>query len=283
MAATLLLALGCASGGAPNEQTDPLPGESSIGLGRGETLPTFTPAESATENWSRAEKAFEDEDYLLAQRYYVYIRRKFPYSRYAVLSDLRIADCQFERERYLEAIDSYQSFVRLHPTHPEVPVALFKTGLAHEKQIPDDWFFLPPAHEKDQSAVEDTAKAFASYLERFPEHENADDARERLGRARRKLMAHERYVADFYERLGKLRGYVGRLERIKTRFRDVGLDPDLLLEIVRAYVRLGEAEKARAAVEELAETFPEAPALTEAREAVAALDSSPAPSDAPPE
>jgi outer membrane protein assembly factor BamD len=259
----------CAGGGGT--QTDPLPGEQAIGLARGETLPSFTPAETAKLNWSRAEEAFEEENYILAQRYYGHIRRKFPYSKYAVLSDLRFADCNFERERHLEAIDGYRNFVRLHPTHPKVAYAMFRTGRAYEAQIPNNWFFLPPAHEKDQSAVRDTAKALSRFLERFPDAENAEEARAMLADVRGRLMAHERYVADFYKREGKLRGYVGRLEHIREAFADVGLDADLLVEIVDAYVALGDPEGARDALAELEEKFPEDPRVAAAERSVAKL------------
>ena len=270
LTAVLLGTIACAGGGQA-DQSDPLPGEGAIGLGRGEALPSFAPAATATQNWSQGEAAFKDEDYLVAQRYYIFIRRKFPYSKFAVLADLRLADCQFERERYLEAIDSYESFARLHPTHPQVPYALFRTGLAHKQLIPNDWFFLPPSHEKDQSAVSDTAKALMKYLKRFPDHVHAEEAQKILDMARKRLMAHERYVADFYEHEGRLRGYVGRLERIKAKYGDVALDADLLVEIAEAYVRLEDAERAQQAVEELKSKFPEARGIADLEAAVKAI------------
>ncbi len=262
--------IGCANG-AMAGSSDPLPGESAIGLGRGETLPSFTPAETAERNWDLGEAAFAAKNHLLAQRFYIFIRRKFPYSNFAVLSDLRIADCQFERERLLEAIDGYRNFVRLHPTHPKVAYAMFRVGVAHWQLVPNDWFFLPPSHEKDQGAIRDAAESLAAFLRRFPEDENAEEAKKKLAEARSRLMDHDRYVADFYEREGKIRGYVGRLEHIKREFADVGLDAKLLLEIVMAYVRLEDRSSAAEALTELEKAFPNAPELARAKAAVAKL------------
>ena len=112
-------------------------------------------------------------------------------------SEVRIADCQFERGRYVESIDSYQNFVRLHPTHEKVPYALYRVGMAYHEQIPSNFFLLPPSHEKDQGAVRDAARARGDYVSRFPEDEHAEDAKKMLKDARERLMAHERYVADF--------------------------------------------------------------------------------------
>lgn len=248
-----------------------MPGEGGIALGRGETLPAFRPAPTAERNYAMAELAMKQKRYILAQRFYYFIRRKFPYSRFAILADLRIADCQYERERWIEAIDGYQNFVRLHPTHPQVPFAMFRTGMANYRLVPNDWFFLPPAHEKDQKNVKETANALSNYLRRFPDDANAEEAGKLLANVRKRLLAHERYAADFYKRLGRYRGYVGRLETIKKKYGDVGKDSKLLLEIVEAYVELGDEPKARATVVELEKDFPDTDELEKARASLASL------------
>src|SRR5262245_19149711 len=71
------------------------PGESPTG--RPEVAPSVTYAATAEENWKLAEDAFADEDYAVAQRYYSYIRNKYPYTSFAAPSSLWIGDCQFER------------------------------------------------------------------------------------------------------------------------------------------------------------------------------------------
>ena len=272
------VALSCANRrSGPGARVEPLPGEAAIGLGRGETLPPFTPQKTAEKNWVAGEEAFKDEDYVLSARYYVFIRRNFPYSRYAVLSDLRLADVQYQRRKWLPAIDAYTNFSRLHPTHSQVPYALFRLSKAHYELIPSDWFFLPPTHEKDQSAARDTAKAFATYLKRFPEDTQAEEARKLQGEVRRRLLAHERYVANFYKRLGRVAGYIGRLEAIKTRFPDVGLNPELLLELVHAYAEARDKTRATQTLDELKSTYPDAEkAFREGQMAVKTMKEAPA-------
>lgn len=233
--------------------------------GRGEAMPSVRYEETAEANWQKGEEAFAAEDYLAAQRYYSYIRRKFPYSTHAANAELRLGECQFERQRFLEAIDTFQNFVRMHPSHDKVPFALYKSALAYYEQIPSDWFLLPPSHEKDQAAVRDAERALQTYLDRYPSDATADRARDVLKDVRTRLMAHERYVADFYARLEKDRAYVGRLEIIRKQYADVGLTDELLLEIATVYERLGEKDKAKLAVEELGEKFPGSRILAKAR------------------
>lgn len=268
-----LWGVSCATGRAPTpEMTEASPEDQAfqapaLNPDRGESIPKVRYAASPDDNWSLAERAFEQKRWLAAQQYYAFIRAKFPYTHFAADADLRIADCQFEREHYIEAIDSYQNFVRLHPTHEQVPYATFRTGLAHVEQIPGSWFLIPPAHEKDQTAIQDAARALAEYLRRYPNDSNVEKAKEVYEDVRARLVQHERAVADFYRRIGKPKSYAVRLEVIRRKFGDVGLTPKLLLEIARVGVQLGDVEKTRGAFAEMEAKFPDAEQLRE-REAL---------------
>ncbi len=264
---------GCATDNSADDPADD-PAGSDLGLGagglnRGEIAVSVRYQRTAEGNWLRGNEAFEDNEFFAAQRYFQYIRTKFPYSRFAAMSEVRIADCLYERERYLEAIDRYQTFVRTHPAHKQVPYAMYRVGTAYYEQIPSDFFMLPPAHEKDQSAVRDTERKLSEYLRRFPKDEYAKPADKKLKEVRKRLMDHERYVANFYRHLERDRAYVGRLEIIRKDFADVGLTDDLLLEIVEVWARLGELEKAKEASAQLTESFPGSDNIEDAKEALA--------------
>jgi outer membrane protein assembly factor BamD len=241
--------------------------------GRGETAPSVSYAQSAEENWKLGEDAFKDEDYLAAQRYFSFVKSKFPYSQFTAAAELRIGDCQFARSRYIEAIDTFQNFVRLHPTHERVPYAIFKTGMSYYQQIPSDWFLLPPSEEKEQTAVRDAERVLKDYVERFPADANFAEGKKTLIEVRHKLMAHERYVAEFYHKIGRDRAYVGRLQVIRRNFPDVGLSDELLFEIATVYTRLGQMDDARDAVKELEQKYPASPKLPQARAMVGGSES----------
>ena len=266
----LVALTGCASGtnSQQGDDEDVVP-EPSLSPGRGEIVPNVRFADTAEGNFNRAEERYKEEDYLAAQRYYGFIRSKYPYSRYSVLADLRIADCQFGRKRYIEAVDSYQNFIRLHPTHEYVPYARFKVGRAYYEQIPGEWFLLPPAHEKDQSAIRDAERALKIYTDQHEGHENYKEGRKLLDDVRTRMMAHERYVANFYDRQGRDRAYVNRLEIIRKDYADVGLNDKLLLEIARVYARLEDLPNAKGAVDELVAKFPESPLRSDAERLLA--------------
>ncbi len=272
---------GCAStSGADDDPAEDQSIGPQVALGRGELAVSVRYQRTAEGNWKRGNAAFEDEEYLAAQRYFQYIRTKFPYSRFAPMSEVRIGDCQFERQRWLEAIDTYQSFVRTRPTHAQVPYAMYRTALGYYEQIPGDFFMLPPSHEKDQTAVRDASRKLSEYVRRFPKDKNFADGKEKLDEVRKRLMAHERYVADFYRGLDRDRAYAGRLEVIRRDFADVGLSDELLLEIVEVWSRVGELDKAKNAAAQLAKDFPKAKdSIEEAQQFIIAATPKPSPED----
>ena len=52
--------------------------------------------------------------------YFTFVKNRFPFSRYATLAELRIADAFFAQDKFADAADAYKLFIRFHPNHPEV-------------------------------------------------------------------------------------------------------------------------------------------------------------------
>src|SRR5262249_46025490 len=125
---------------------------------------------SASENYDRGMKKLEDEEYLEASKYFAFVKARFPYSKFAVLSELRLADTDFGGGAYLQAIDGYKLFIKFHPTHEMVAngYASYKIGEAYYRMLPDDWLFVPPSYEKDQSETVDAERELRTYLKTYP-------------------------------------------------------------------------------------------------------------------
>src|SRR6185369_2238804 len=126
---------------------------------------------TAKQNYEKGLAELKDENYPEAQKYFQFVKQKYPFSKFAVMAELALADTQFARGNYNEAIDSYKSFARLHPTHEKVEdgYVAFKIGEAYYKDMPDDVWILPPSYEKDQSAVVDAQRELNDFLKKFPD------------------------------------------------------------------------------------------------------------------
>jgi outer membrane protein assembly factor BamD len=241
---------------------------------------------SAQKNYDKGLKELDDKDWIAASKYFGFIKSRFPYSKYAVLAELRLADAEFGAEQYLEAIDSYRLFIKFHPTHEMVAngYATFRIGEAYYKQLSGDFWLFPPSYEKDQSSTEDAANELKSFLDKYPDSPYRGKAKEIIVKVGKRLADHEWYVARYYWDRGKPMGTVIRLRRLLERYRGVGYDEEALWLLGRAYVAVAMPDRAKGVWGELATKYPLSSRANDAKSALGELGSSapaPAPKSAP--
>jgi outer membrane protein assembly factor BamD len=228
---------------------------------------------SAQKNYEKGLKELGSRDWIAASKYFSFIKSRFPYSKYAVLAELRLSDAEFGAEQFLEAIDSYRLFMKFHPTHEMVAngYVSFRIGEAYFKQLSGDFWLFPPSFEKDQSATEDAANELKSFLDKYPDSQYRDDAKKILVQVGKRLADHEWYVARYYWDRGKPMGTVLRLRRLLERYRGVGYDVEALWLLGRAYMAVDMTERARLTWQELVTKFPTSARTDDAKSALASL------------
>src|SRR5687768_7767486 len=91
-------------------------------------------ASDADTNMKRGAEALEGRNFVEAEKFFEYVRTKYPFLDLAKEAELKLADTDFERDQFPEARDRYQTFVRLHPTHAKVDYAAFRGALTHYKE-----------------------------------------------------------------------------------------------------------------------------------------------------
>ncbi len=235
------------------------------------------------ENLKKGIAAMESRNYIEASKYFEFTRTKFPFLEAAKEAELKLADCSFEQEKYVEARDRYQNFVRLHPTHPKVDYAAFHAAETHFKDIPSDFFLLPPSIEKDQLELKGALIALNEFVRLYPKSEHQEDAKKIIADVRRRLAKHELYVAEFYEKREKWPAVIGRLTVVQKNFSGVGFDAKAAFGLYDAHMALKQPAEARAVLVAFVTDFPKDERASEAKQLIGALPASaPAPAPAPP-
>jgi outer membrane protein assembly factor BamD len=140
-----------------------------------------------------AEKDIENSRYQLATDKLRMIRNKFPYSKYSVDAQLKMADVYFMQESYGEAAIAYETFRDLHPKHERVAYAMFRIGKSHFNDIPSPL-------SRDLTPAQKSISAYGDFLQRFPNSPDAEEAKKDLTEATRQLSEKEFYIANFYWR-----------------------------------------------------------------------------------
>lgn len=165
---------------------------------------------------------FRDVDYNQAIELFQEVIDNYPYSDYATLAELRIADIHFDQGNYEEALSYYQDFVELHPNHPRVPYAIFRNGLCAFEQINEP--------DRDQTVTYDAIAQFEVLLSRYPDWDEADRARQMLRRAQDQLVRRDVMVGDFYMDHGD---YYAALRRYRRSLADYPEQTDRAGTMVR--------------------------------------------------
>lgn len=202
---------------------------------------------TAKQNYEKGLAELKDENYPEAQKYFQFVKQKYPFSKYAVLAELAMADNQFARGNYTEAIDSYKTFARLHPTHEKVEdgYVAFKIGESYFKDMPDDFWLLPPSYEKDQSAVTDALRELDDFRKRYPDSQYMKKAEELRKQVLQRLVDHEVYVARFYLGGDHPKAAAMRLEGAIKRYPGSGREPELLVALGETYLHMNDPLRAK--------------------------------------
>ena len=226
---------------------------------------------TAEENYRAGEELLKDGSYPEAQKFFDYVRTKFPFSKFAALADLRLADAKFAQGQFAEAADAYAQFVQLHPSHEEVDYAEFRIGESRFKDAPGEFALFPPAHEKDLRQVKKASEALHAFLDKHPKSKRVPDAKKLLAEADGRLAAHEWYVAEYYFKHGRWAGAAGRYETLVERFPGSRHEAEALLKLARAYLAVDEKHRARTALQKLIVQHPQDRRRAEAEKLLASL------------
>ncbi len=202
---------------------------------------------TAKQNYERGLEALNEENYPDAVRYFTFVKQKFPFSKFSALAELALADTQFKRGSYQEAIDSYKTFARLHPTQENVEdgYVAHKICECYVQEMPSDWALVPPAYEKDQTAVRDANRELADFIDKYPDSKYLPAVKKLHREVMGRLIEHEVYVARFYLDGGHPKAAILRIEAALQRYPESGREAELLLVLGQTHLELGNVLTAR--------------------------------------
>jgi outer membrane protein assembly factor BamD len=221
-----------------------------IGLGCAESDEDSKPVTyslTAKQNYDKGMAELKDESYAEAKKYFQFVKQKFPFSKYATMAELALADTQYAQGNYTESIESYKSFARLHPTHEKVEdgYIAFRISESYYRDMPEDLWIMPPSYEKDQSAVLDAQRELESFHKRFPDSPYSKKVQDMRQEVLKRLVDHEVYVARFYLKTDHPKAAAMRLEGAIQRYPGSGREPELLYSLGETYLHMNDPLRAK--------------------------------------
>lgn len=232
--------------------------------------------EDAKRAYAEAMEEFEAENWIEAQTLMREVKRKYSYSKYARLAELRIADADFEQEKFAEAIRGYRQFVHDHRSDPkEISYARARIAESQYRQISES-FLLPTADERDQAVILDAFKELKGYIHDYPDSEQSKKIRALLQDVTARLMRHELYVARFYLRRDNFKAAVMRVQYAMRNFaggpqladlggsESSGLEAEALLLLGEVYLKMHKYKEARDSFAAILHDYPQSPLVRQA-------------------
>ena len=217
---------------------------------------TLTYTDDARASYNEAMKSFRGRDWDDARALFGEIKKLFPYTTYARLSELRLADINFEQEKFSEAVTGYREFIQNHRSDPNVEYARYRVTKALFKDI-DDTIFLPPQEERDQATCFEAYKEIRSYQKDYPNTRFPREEQYMYEVVVGRLVRHELYVARFYLAKENYDAAVARIEYALHTYGASddgqpaagGMEQDALILLGETYLKMHKWQDARQAFE----------------------------------
>ncbi|HBT87204.1 MAG: outer membrane protein assembly factor BamD [Desulfobacter sp.] len=154
--------------------------------------------------------SFMNADYEDAIKAYTDLKDWYPFSKFAILAELKIADAHFHLEEYPEAIAAYENFEKMHPKNEAVPYII--------NQIAMCWFNQIDTIDRDETPAKKAMAEFERLIRLFPEDEHSQEALAHIDACIDNMAGHELYVANFYNKTEKYEAALKRYQYIVENY-----------------------------------------------------------------
>ncbi len=218
-------------------------------------------ADTAEGAYAIAQEFDKDELWERAIQKYQEVKNKYPYSRFAAMAELAIADCHYKDEAYGEAQVSYQAFKDLHPKHPQSDYVTHRLAMSFFNQLPN-------TIDRDLALASSAILYFDEVIKQYPNSPNVKEATEKRTAAYKMLAEKELYIADFYFKHDKFDSALARYEGLLQKYPDQGFDAKALSKSAISAARNGDQDKAKKYLKELNTRFAGSPEADQARKEV---------------
>jgi outer membrane protein assembly factor BamD len=178
--------------------------------------------------------AYENGKYQKAIEKFEQLKDNYPFSKYAILAELKIADAHYQREEYEDAVFAYENFEQLHPRNEAVPYVIYQIGRCYYDQI--------GTLDRDQTSAQKALETFQRLLKQFPRDQYSTRAAEHIKTAQKSLAGHAYVVGVFYYNTKHYKAALHRFMSIISDYPDVGYHQKALEYIAKCEGSIAEEE-----------------------------------------
>jgi outer membrane protein assembly factor BamD len=225
-----------------------------LALGCAKPPPEFEEVAPAEDLYAEGQKILE------GKRYFGLI----PYSDYAVLAELAIADAYFDDKKYEEALSYYRDFTELHPQHEKVPYAIYRSALCHERRV--------HSAIRDQTATRDALGFLDQLLATYPYSEYASEAEAMWRELRATLADQVKRIGDFYMQRDEWESAAERYRTLLNEYPGLGLDAVALYRLGVCYQEMNRLDEAESIYQAVVQNYRDSEVASDAADRIAGMN-----------
>lgn len=204
------------------------------------------PAENLYDEAIKFQKAYRFDEAIATLEQ---VKTKHPYSNFAKMARLKIADIHFEAKSFIQAQYTYQAYLELYPNDEKKDYVLFKMGESLYKQ-------LPSGHDRDLSSAQDSINVFKRLEIEFPNSIYKKEAIKYRKIIENKLLQKELYIAKFYFKYRQPLAALRRFKMFIQKYPESGLVAEALAGAAYSAKRLNEEDVYAKYISQLKSKYP---------------------------
>ena len=177
---------------------------------------------------------YESGDYERAIEKFEKLKDWFPFSRYAILAELKIGDAHYRMEEYEEAVFAYEEFEKLHPRNEAIPYVIYQIGRCYYDRI--------DTIDRDQVPARKALEAFQRLIKQYPKDGYARLAEDHISLCYKSLAGNEYYIGLFYFKSKHYEAAYSRFMAVVSNYPDVGYHQKALKYIAECQASISQKQ-----------------------------------------
>ena len=187
-------------------------------------------------------------DYRTAALKFEEVDRLHPHTDYGRRSQMMVAYASYARGKYPEAINAARRYLALYPNQKDSAYAQYIIANSYYKQILDV--------TRDQEQTRRALDAYKELIEKYPDSEYADDARNKVLAAEDQLAGKDMEVGRYYLERNDNLAAVNRFRIVVEDYQETRHVEEALFRLTESYYAMGLTQEAQTAAAVLGHNFP---------------------------
>ncbi len=159
--------------------------------------------------------SFKNENYRQAVESFEKLKDWYPFSKFAILAELKIADAHYNLGEYEDAIFAYEEFENLHPNNEAIPYIIYQIGMCYFEQV--------STPDRDQNSAEKAKLTFMRLIKQFPGDKYAHMGKAHIKKCDKSLAEAVFKIGLHYYKSKHYKAALARFRSVITDGTDVGM------------------------------------------------------------